>query len=101
MLAAMEWMHWQTLVPNWEYPHNEEKPKFAQLLIPTLDRCGCQWDRSQGTEPRLELAGPWLAVVHAALVQCPRLGLSLPLPTEGSWGELPALCTVREECSVT
>lgn len=34
----MEWMHWQHLVPSWEYPKKEEKPKFAQLVIPTLDR---------------------------------------------------------------
>ncbi len=25
------------MVPTWTYPKNEEKPKFAQLIIPTLD----------------------------------------------------------------
>eukprot|EP00217_Crustomastix_stigmatica_P013603 CAMPEP_0183798542 /NCGR_PEP_ID=MMETSP0803_2-20130417/19119_1 /TAXON_ID=195967 /ORGANISM="Crustomastix stigmata, Strain CCMP3273" /LENGTH=4519 /DNA_ID=CAMNT_0026043227 /DNA_START=42 /DNA_END=13598 /DNA_ORIENTATION=- len=32
-----EWDHWSTRVPSWEYPKSEEKPKFAQLVIPTLD----------------------------------------------------------------
>ena len=33
----MTWQHWKNQVPNWVYPKNEEKPKFAQLVIPTLD----------------------------------------------------------------
>lgn len=32
-----EWRHWAGAVPQWTYPVNEEKPKFAQLVIPTLD----------------------------------------------------------------
>jgi dynein heavy chain len=32
-----EWRHWNTQVPAWEYPVAEEKPKFARLIIPTLD----------------------------------------------------------------
>ena len=34
---TMDWMHWATRVPAWEYPAAEEKPKFARLIIPTLD----------------------------------------------------------------
>eukprot|EP00967_Tisochrysis_lutea_P017291 scaffold19588_cov18-Tisochrysis_lutea.AAC.1 len=36
--ADLEWVHWRHMVPTWEYPRGEEKPKFAQLVIPTLDR---------------------------------------------------------------
>tara|TARA_B110000971_G_scaffold138153_1_gene141273 strand:- start:167 stop:3592 length:3426 start_codon:yes stop_codon:yes gene_type:complete len=32
-----EWTHWRNVVPTWEYPSSEEKPKFARLIIPTLD----------------------------------------------------------------
>ncbi len=32
-----EWQHWRDLVPAWEYPKGVERPKFAQLVIPTLD----------------------------------------------------------------
>ena len=32
-----DWAHWVDKVPTWEYPHDEEKPKFARLIIPTLD----------------------------------------------------------------
>jgi len=32
-----EWIHWNTKVPTWEYPTSEEKPRFARLIIPTLD----------------------------------------------------------------
>ena len=35
--ASKEWAHWESRVPEWSYPHEEEKPKFAQLIIPTLD----------------------------------------------------------------
>ena len=28
---------WESRVPEWLYPHDEETPKFAQLIIPTLD----------------------------------------------------------------
>ena len=31
------WQHWSGLVPHWAYPKQQEKPKFAQLNIPTLD----------------------------------------------------------------
>ena len=34
---SKEWVHWISVVPEWQYPHEEEKPKFAQLIIPTLD----------------------------------------------------------------
>nr|Q39575.1 RecName: Full=Dynein gamma chain, flagellar outer arm [Chlamydomonas reinhardtii]7KZM_C Chain C, Dynein gamma chain, flagellar outer arm [Chlamydomonas reinhardtii]7KZN_C Chain C, Dynein gamma chain, flagellar outer arm [Chlamydomonas reinhardtii]7KZO_C Chain C, Dynein gamma chain, flagellar outer arm [Chlamydomonas reinhardtii]8GLV_AD Chain AD, Dynein gamma chain, flagellar outer arm [Chlamydomonas reinhardtii]8GLV_AX Chain AX, Dynein gamma chain, flagellar outer arm [Chlamydomonas reinhar len=32
-----EWLHWRHCVPVWTYPKNEEKPQYAQLVIPTLD----------------------------------------------------------------
>lgn len=35
--ATGSWQHWDSCVPNWAYPVAEEKPKFAQLVIPTLD----------------------------------------------------------------
>ena len=35
--TSKEWAHWESRVPEWSYPHEEEKPKFAQLIIPTLD----------------------------------------------------------------
>ncbi|PSC73956.1 flagellar outer dynein arm heavy chain gamma [Micractinium conductrix] len=31
------WQHWRERVPAWEYPRGIERPKFAQLVIPTLD----------------------------------------------------------------
>jgi dynein heavy chain len=34
---AGEWVHWSQLVQQWQYPKNTERPKFAQLNIPTLD----------------------------------------------------------------
>lgn len=34
---TLEWKHWNEYVPQWFYPRGEEKPKFAQLVIPTLD----------------------------------------------------------------
>jgi dynein heavy chain len=35
--ASGEWQHWRHCVPVWTYPKAEEKPKYAQLVIPTLD----------------------------------------------------------------
>ena len=32
-----EWAPWVDRVPTWEYPKLEERPKFASLVIPTLD----------------------------------------------------------------
>jgi len=32
-----EWENWKIRVPAWKYPKHEEKPKYAQLVIPTLD----------------------------------------------------------------
>ena len=32
-----EWQHWRECVPSWKYPKEQERPKFAQLVIPTLD----------------------------------------------------------------
>ena len=32
-----QWQHWKECVPSWEYPKKQERPKFAQLVIPTLD----------------------------------------------------------------
>lgn len=32
-----DWVAWRTMVPTWEYPRHVERPKFAQLVIPTLD----------------------------------------------------------------
>jgi dynein heavy chain, axonemal len=37
MHCAGNWQHWSDLVPHWAYPKQNEKPKFAQLTIPTLD----------------------------------------------------------------
>lgn len=34
---SLDWKHWDDYVPQWVYPKGEEKPKFAQLVIPTLD----------------------------------------------------------------
>lgn len=31
------WQHWRERVPAWQYPAGVERPKFAQLVIPTLD----------------------------------------------------------------
>jgi hypothetical protein len=31
------WQHWREKVPLWRYPANAEKPRFTQLLIPTMD----------------------------------------------------------------
>lgn len=31
-----EWQHWSTMVTEWKYPTDFD-PKFAELLIPTLD----------------------------------------------------------------
>lgn len=36
-----EWQHWSSLVQPWTYPRKSEKPKFAQLNIPTLDSTRC------------------------------------------------------------
>eukprot|EP00951_Prasinocladus_malaysianus_P022506 scaffold188672_cov44-Prasinocladus_malaysianus.AAC.1 len=32
-----EWKLWTELVPSWEYPKAQERVKFAQLVVPTLD----------------------------------------------------------------
>jgi dynein heavy chain len=32
-----QWVHWNTRVPEWAYPVAEEKPRYAELVIPTLD----------------------------------------------------------------
>lgn len=34
---TMQWVHWQTRVPEWKYPKGVEKPEYASLVIPTLD----------------------------------------------------------------
>jgi hypothetical protein len=39
--ATCNWHHWASCVPEWTYPRNEEKPKFSQLVIPTLDSVRC------------------------------------------------------------
>eukprot|EP00230_Micromonas_polaris_P000498 CAMPEP_0119208236 /NCGR_PEP_ID=MMETSP1327-20130426/486_1 /TAXON_ID=38833 /ORGANISM="Micromonas pusilla, Strain RCC2306" /LENGTH=4554 /DNA_ID=CAMNT_0007204705 /DNA_START=159 /DNA_END=13823 /DNA_ORIENTATION=- len=31
------WQNWTAVVPLWEYPVSDERPKFASLVIPTLD----------------------------------------------------------------
>eukprot|EP00879_Flechtneria_rotunda_P026528 GHRR01028292.1.p1 GENE.GHRR01028292.1~~GHRR01028292.1.p1 ORF type:complete len:1302 (+),score=429.83 GHRR01028292.1:91-3906(+) len=31
------WRHWSNYVPEWTYPVTEERPKFSQPVIPTLD----------------------------------------------------------------
>lgn len=35
--ATGGWQQWAGCVPVWTYPVAEENPKFAQLVIPTLD----------------------------------------------------------------
>ena len=33
-----QWQHWRERIPPWEYPSSTvERPKYAQLVIPTLD----------------------------------------------------------------
>lgn len=32
-----QWEHWSGHVPSWEYPADVETPKFASLVIPTMD----------------------------------------------------------------
>lgn len=39
--ASCSWRHWASCVPEWTYPRSEEKPKFSQLVIPTLDSVRC------------------------------------------------------------
>lgn len=39
--ATGSWQHWANSVPQWIYPAAEERPKFAQLVIPTLDSVRC------------------------------------------------------------
>lgn len=39
--ARGAWQHWASCVPQWTYPAAEERPKFAQLVIPTLDSVRC------------------------------------------------------------
>lgn len=31
------WQHWRERIPAWNYPLGVERPKYAQLVIPTLD----------------------------------------------------------------
>ena len=31
------WQNWQTRVPAWIYPKDQERPKFARLAIPTTE----------------------------------------------------------------
>ena len=31
------WRNWQTQVPAWVYPKDQERPKFARLAIPTTE----------------------------------------------------------------
>ena len=31
------WQNWQTQVPAWAYPKDQERPKFARLAIPTTE----------------------------------------------------------------
>ncbi len=31
------WQHWRERIPPWQYPAGVERPRFAQLVIPTLD----------------------------------------------------------------
>jgi hypothetical protein len=31
------WRHWRERIPDWRYPSQLERPKYAQLVIPTLD----------------------------------------------------------------
>lgn len=31
------WQHWRERVPIWTYPKHQERPKFAQLTIPTAN----------------------------------------------------------------
>ena len=35
--ASGRWQHWRERIPRWEYPAGVERPRFAQLVIPTLD----------------------------------------------------------------
>lgn len=39
--ASGAWRHWASCVPEWTYPYADANPKFAQLVIPTLDSVRC------------------------------------------------------------
>ena len=59
-----EWNHWSTKVPSWEYPKEVEDPKFAQLIIPTLDsvRFEALMQLNYATrQPTLFIGGPGTA----------------------------------------
>jgi len=47
-----EWNVWSDKVPDWEYPVAEEKPKFAQLVIPTLDSVRLEVEPAGHRSPR-------------------------------------------------
>lgn len=34
---SQNWEHWSNRVPTWTYPYAKETPKYASLVIPTLD----------------------------------------------------------------
>jgi hypothetical protein len=34
---SWRWQHWRERIPAWEYPAGVERPRFTQLVIPTLD----------------------------------------------------------------
>lgn len=35
--ASGQWQHWRERIPAWQYPASVARPKFTQLVIPTLD----------------------------------------------------------------
>ena len=55
-----EWYHWNYKIPSWEYPHEGENPKFAQLVIPTLDSVRFE-ALMQLNPPTLLVGGPGTA----------------------------------------
>lgn len=35
--ASGQWQHWRERIPAWQFPASVARPKFTQLVIPTLD----------------------------------------------------------------
>jgi hypothetical protein len=52
------WQHWAGCVPEWTYPYADEKPKFAQLVIPTLDSVRCVGSSALGALLTLQFCLP-------------------------------------------
>ena len=67
--ASGRWQHWRERIPPWQYPAGVERPKFAQLVIPTLDSVRYE-----------HLLGLVHSVGKATLVRAPMPDCLLPPP---------------------